>query len=348
MVPGVRVTRVANDVREMRLESEVALRDELRGAPQIDSSGNRDTLTLIDSWQIRVQHGAGSLEAAVALGRRRNLTLSFGILSLLVAAMVLVFVNARRAERLAAQQMHFVATVSHELRTPLAVIRSAAENISAGIVTDPDQAVRYGRLIETEGRRLTGMVEQVLAHAGITSPTQRVVRTRPVDVRRVVSEAVTATASLAEQVGCRLTVDVEPDLPAAMADDLALRSALENLLTNALKHAASGRDVAVRASRAREGAGMQSRGGTPLVRVDVSDKGPGIDATDLPHIFEPFYRGQRAVDAQIQGSGLGLSLVKRSVEDMGGRVEYQQAPEGGSIFSIVLMAASEAAESAIA
>jgi signal transduction histidine kinase len=94
-------------------------------------------------WMLLLQHSAGSLGAAVAQARRRNLFLSFGILSVLAASAGLVMVNARRSEKLAAQQMHFVATVSHELRTPLAVIRSAAEP-SAGVVHDAGQTKRYG------------------------------------------------------------------------------------------------------------------------------------------------------------------------------------------------------------
>jgi two-component system, OmpR family, sensor histidine kinase SenX3 len=77
-------------------------------------------------WRIMLQHGAGSLDEAVAQARRRNLTTSFGILSVLIVGVGLIVINARKSERLAAQQMEFVATVSHELRTPLAVIRSAA------------------------------------------------------------------------------------------------------------------------------------------------------------------------------------------------------------------------------
>ena len=76
--------------------------------------------------------------------RRRNLVISFGILSVLAIGVAIIVVNARRSEKLAAQQMDFVATVSHELRTPLAVIRSAAQNLSAGVVDDPgeSQAIR--------------------------------------------------------------------------------------------------------------------------------------------------------------------------------------------------------------
>ena len=98
-----------------------------------------------------------------------------------MASVGLIVVNARRSERLAAQQMDFVATVSHELRTPLAVIRSAAQNLSAGVVHDGEQAQRYGDLIEDEGRRLTDMVEQVLEYAGL-SGNRRPVMARPVDV----------------------------------------------------------------------------------------------------------------------------------------------------------------------
>ena len=128
------------------------------------------------SWVVLLQHSAGSLDAAVAQARRRNLWLSFGILSVLVVGVGIIVLNARRSERLAAQQMDFVATVSHELRTPLAVIRSAAQNLSAGVVHDASQAQRYGDLIEAEGRRLTDMVEQVLEYAGLSGNAGRTLR----------------------------------------------------------------------------------------------------------------------------------------------------------------------------
>ena len=125
------------------------------------AAGVTATRTASLGWHILLQHAAGSLDAAVANARRRNLWLSFGILGVLAASTFLVMLNARRSEKLAAQQMDFVATVSHELRTPVAVIRSAAQNLSAGVVNDAEQAKRYGDLIDVEGRRLTDMVEQV-------------------------------------------------------------------------------------------------------------------------------------------------------------------------------------------
>ena len=128
-----------------------------------------------------VTHPSGSLEAAVSSQRRRNLAISSSVLGLLGASMGLLVLATRRAQRLAKQQMEFVAAVSHELRTPLAVIRSAAENLADGVVHDEARIRRYGELMRTEGRRLTEMVEQILEFAGIQSG-QRGFALRPVGV----------------------------------------------------------------------------------------------------------------------------------------------------------------------
>ena len=116
-----------------------------------------------------VQHESGSLEAAVASARRRNLAISFGVLLLLSVSVALLAATSRRAHRLAQQQMEFVAGVSHELRTPVAVIRSAAENLSHGVVGSGERVKRYGTMIEVEARRLGEMVESVLQYAGLES-----------------------------------------------------------------------------------------------------------------------------------------------------------------------------------
>src|SRR5207302_6342536 len=114
-------------------------------------------------------HRQGSLDAIVTKSRRRNMAISIGVLGLLGASFLIVIASAQRERRLARQQMAFVAAVSHELRTPLAVICSAAENLSDGVVADGAQVKKYGSLIQTEGRRLGDMVERVMAFAGMTS-----------------------------------------------------------------------------------------------------------------------------------------------------------------------------------
>jgi len=277
-------------------------------------------------WRVLLQHAAGSLDAAVAQVRRRNLLLSFGILAVLVAGVALIVVNARRSERLAARQMDFVATVSHELRTPLAVIRSAAQNLSAGVVLDAKQAQRYGDLIEDEGKRLTDMVEQVLEYAGL-SGNRRPVTARPVDLAALVGDVVSSSSPLFDAEGFQIEVDIPAALPPVVADEAAIRRALQNLINNALKYAADGRwlGISARAATTRTG---------PEVQVVVSDRGRGIAAEDLAHIFEPFYRGRYALERQIHGNGLGLSLVRRIAEAHGGRITVTSSSGVGSTFTL--------------
>jgi len=280
------------------------------------------------AWQLVVQHTAGSLDEAVARARRRNLWLSFGILAVLGSGVGLVVLNARRSERLAAQQMDFVATVSHELRTPLAVIRSAAQNLSAGVVNDAKQARQYGDLIEEEGRRLTDMVEQVLAYAGM-SDARGLVSARPADISAIVTDAMSTASPFVTSAGFEQAIDIEPNLPPVLVDESAIRRALDNLITNALKYGAAGKWLGVSVRR------MSGRAGDE-VQIAVSDRGRGIDPQDLPHIFEPFYRGRFAVDQQIHGNGLGLSLVKRIAEAHGGRVTVRSTAGEGTTFTLHL------------
>ncbi len=280
-------------------------------------------------WQLLVKHRAGSLEAAVERLRRRNLALSAAILLLMGLSLAMLIVSTQRAQRLARLQMEFVAGVSHELRTPLAVICSAGDNLADGLVAGGEQAQRYGALIRTEGRRLTEMVEQILTFAGAQAGRAKY-HFQPVDVGEVIQRVTAALASAAQQAGVVLETRVEPDTPQAVADPVALAQCLRNLINNALKYAASGQWVGVRAAPADGGRRIEIR---------VEDRGPGIPPADLPHIFEPFYRGRNAGQAQTHGAGLGLSLVKGVIEAHRGTVRVESRPGEGTRFIVHLPAA---------
>ncbi len=155
------------------------------GRPSSDLSKTLDGLL---RWKLVARHRAGSLEAAVGAARTRNTALSFGVLLLMAVTVAVLARTARRAERLARQQIEFVAAVSHELRTPVSVIGAAAENLADGLVVDPARVRQYGTRIQTESRRLGDTVERVLLYAGIEAG-HAVGHRMPVPVGTLVSEA---------------------------------------------------------------------------------------------------------------------------------------------------------------
>jgi signal transduction histidine kinase len=298
-------------------------------------SVQRATIAGEGQWRLIAKHRAGSLEAAVAAARTRNFALSSGILALLAAAIGLIVVAARRADRLARQQLEFVAAVSHELRTPVSVIGAAAGNLADGVVDEPGRVKKYGATIQTEARRLGETVERVLQLAGIAAGGAAVARTA-LSVPALVENAVAATRHESDAAGVTVEVNIADDLRQSptdlhgvqrvVGDATALQSAIQNLISNAVKYGGDARWVRVTARALTHNA----------TRITVEDRGLGIAADDRKHIFEPFYRGREAVSRQIQGSGLGLHLVQRIVSAHGGTVAVDSEPGRGSTFTIDL------------
>ncbi len=282
-----------------------------------------------ERWQILINHRAGSLDAAVAQARRRNLIGSFGILSLLAVSLIIVIVSSRRAQQLARKQMEFVAGVSHEFRTPLAVIHAVSENLADGLITDQRQVEECGAVIRTDVRRLAGMVEQVLEFAG-ASRGKSLNQPHAVDVTEVIEDVLARYSALESNKGLRVEKEFESNLPEVLVDRGALECAVRNILDNAVKYGGE-RDCWVGIKAHTE---ATNNGGS--VQVTVEDKGIGIPASELTQIFEPFYRGRDVVAAQIHGNGLGLSLVKNAIEANGGSIAVKSSPGEGSAFTLSL------------
>lgn len=279
-------------------------------------------------WYLVARHPAGSLSTFLRRERFWNLTLAFALLLVLAAGMTLLVVNTQRARLLARRQMEFVAGVSHEIRTPLAVLQSAGFNLARGTIEDPDRAREYGNLIQKESRRLSEMLERVLHYAGIQSG-RKTGEFAWLDLSPLLQEVLEEYQPRFQEGGWTVERDIDDPLPRVQGDPSWLRSALQNLLDNAIKYAWPGKwlRLAVKAmptNSPRE------------VRITVEDKGPGFNPEDLPHLLEPFYRGRKFVASPVPGTGLGLSLVRHYLEAHGGRVKVENSPRGGAQVTLCL------------
>jgi len=275
-------------------------------------------------WLILARYKAGSLEALVVAAKQRNLAVTGAILLMILGIAAVLVTLTRRAQVLAEAQIGFVAGVSHELRTPLTVIRTAAFNLtSPKFQSRPEQVERYGRLITAESEKLEGLIDQVLRFAA-GSAGHAIRELRPVDLGPVIEDEVRALGDGAVQVEVR----IEPDLPPAPADEQALRHALRNLLDNAVRYG-DGKPIGVIAKKI-------TFNRFPHVQIEVADRGPGIPADEIGRVFDPFFRGSRAIRDQIHGTGLGLNIVKKITEAHGGEVSVRSDPGAGTHFLLRL------------
>jgi signal transduction histidine kinase len=277
---------------------------------------------------LRISHRDGSLEAAVNHNRIRSLAISLGVLLLLGGSIIFLLLSASRAHRLARQQLEFVAGISHELRTPLAVLKSVGENLSDGVVHNNEHSRQYGELVKSEVTRLSEMVEQALAYASIQSG-KRAYELQPVDVAGVIDEALREAQKRSFIHDASIEALIMPELPQIMGDANALRSALENIIMNALKYGGEKKWVGIEAK-------VIARDQSQYVEIAITDRGIGIPADDLIHIFDPFYRARNAIDGQVQGSGLGLSITKHVIDEHGGTIVAQSTQDEGTRFTIQL------------
>jgi len=273
-------------------------------------------------FTIRARHGAGSIEEAVDSVFTRNLAMALATLVVLAATLAVLLIQVRRTRALAQRQLDFVATVSHELRTPLAVICSAADNLARGRINDADRITRYGDLIHKEGRRLTDLVGRILNFSAIRSGRARYAFS-PQNPAAVMEAAIRENRLLLDENGIEPTRAWEDDLPVLIADGNAVATALGNLIANAVKH--GGTEVALSIEPVGES-----------LALTVTDNGPGLSPDERAQLTEPFVRGKRSRERQVQGSGLGLSISEAIARGHGGRLVLGSEPGKGTRAGLIL------------
>ena len=244
----------------------------------------------------------------------------------------------RRADTM---RRDFVANVSHELRTPLASLKALVETLQDGALEDTAAAQEFLSRMDVEIDGLTQLVRELLELSRIEAG-RAALQLSEADVGVTLAEAAQRLRAQADRAGITLTVDVAPGLPAVAMDAQKIQQALINLIHNAIKFTAAGGHVAVRANPARlrlDGSfELLSQSADSLapnhVVLSVEDDGVGIAASDLPRIFERFYKVDRARSSG--GTGLGLAIVKHVAQAHGGRVWAESVEGEGATFRIAL------------
>jgi signal transduction histidine kinase len=219
----------------------------------------------------------------------------------------------------------FLADVSHELRTPIAALRTFNELLVEGAADDPSTRAEFLETSRAQLERLDWLAQNLLELSKLDSGLV-LLDLRPEDLRASVEQAVEQSLATARRRGVELTMD-RPDQPIQIRHDpVRIGQVVTNLVGNAIKFTPRGGKVQVQVRGEPDG------GAT----ITVADTGVGIDAAELPRIFDRFFRGSLATEARGSGSGLGLAIVRSIVEMHGGSVTVESRLGVGTTFRVTL------------
>lgn len=233
-------------------------------------------------------------------------------------------IAVRPVEQAMAREKRFVADVSHDLKTPLAVMRACNHILMEN--PDGEDAAAWLERSAAAAQNMQSLIDDMLTLSAMDA-AQRLPCREMVKLSGVVTKAALQMEAMAYDRGIQLETDVQADI-CVMGDADALLRVVSGLIENALKYEPeNGRIRVALAARGKRAA------------LTVQNFGACVAPEDLPHIFERFYRGDKARTAQ-QGHGLGLAIIRRTVELMDGRIEAASASDVGTIFTVTMERAS--------
>jgi two-component system sensor histidine kinase SenX3 len=226
--------------------------------------------------------------------------------------------EARRVESV---RRDFVANVSHELKTPIGALGLLAETMAAS--DDVGVMQRLADRVVREADRLSRIVDDLLDLSTIEA--QEAPTREPLPIRLLIADAVDVVQAAADAAQVPVRVTPEPPDVEMVCDARQLRSAVVNMLDNAIKYSGPGAPVEIGACVSTE-----------RIAISVRDRGIGIPTRDLERIFERFYRVDRARSRETGGTGLGLSIIRHVAQAHGGEVTVQSREGEGSVFTLYL------------
>ena len=246
------------------------------------------------------------------------------------AGVVVVLRDATREVELQQAKNDFVSSVTHELRTPLASIRAYAEMLVDGEASDERARAQFYEIIKDEAERLSTMIDNILNISRIESGLVKIDK-RPQSPMLIAEKALEVIIPQARLKNIEVRKEMLPAIYQVVADGDLLYQVVLNLLSNAIKYTPDGGRVTLR-TEADEARGV--------ITTRIIDTGAGIPATDLPKLFQKFFRVEKN-SRMAKGTGLGLPLVKRVIEqDHDGKVFVESVEGRGSTFSFELPMAS--------
>jgi signal transduction histidine kinase len=227
---------------------------------------------------------------------------------------------ASRLQSTDEQRRSLLADISHELRTPLTVVQGNLEGLLDGVYPADETHLR---MIFEESQVLKRLIEDLhtlaLAESGALQ-----LRREPVDISALINEVISAFNSQVQASSVILQADLPNDLPNLSLDPLRIHQVLSNLIANAIRYTPPEGSISVRGR-------LISGVGDPFIRLEVSDTGPGIPETDLPYVFDRYYKSSDS-----GGSGLGLAIARRLVEAHRGTIQASSPAGGGTTIKIEL------------
>jgi signal transduction histidine kinase len=276
-------------------------------------------------WKINIyQTGPDSAKRQFQLQRSIYIFSVFIVVAALFLGGFLAIRGTAKELNLAKLKSDFVSTVSHEFRTPLMSIRYLSELLQRGRVPDDQRKQEYYETITGESERLGRLVENILDFSKIESGLKEY-RTEETDIAALVGEVASRFGRQAVLKEFKLETEIAENAPRMAVDKEALSRALFNLLDNAVKYSGENPRVLL---RLRAGAGH--------ILLEVEDNGIGISRSEQQKIFEKFYRSERAMEGNIKGSGIGLTLVDHIVKAHAGEILLQSEPGKGTKITIRL------------
>jgi signal transduction histidine kinase len=296
----------------------------VKADPKKDRVSNSFNFVFTD-WHMSLQGDFASPEKWARANFAYNMTLSAVLAAVLLGGIGLTIRTAMREMKLSAMKNEFVSNVSHELRTPLSSIRVFGEFMRRGRVEDQHKVREYGSYIETESRRLTQLINNILDFSRIESG-RRVYTFEEADLEEILAGTLATFTVRLRDKGFDVSYQ-GPDepLPEIEVDPNAIDRAVANLLDNAVKYSDGDRVIQVKLDRTDDEAA-----------ISVTDHGIGIPGDEQEKIFDRFHRVSTGLVHDVKGSGLGLSLVRHIAEAHGGSVTVESELGTGSTFTIHL------------